>query len=98
MVKEFVNQSFEQELGLSETASDYLRQEADRLKVKLQSAEQAVENFREEHNAVSLEDKQNIIVEKLKESEPEGDRSQERASEAGGRRGDHQAGQSEDSG
>jgi polysaccharide biosynthesis transport protein len=67
MVKEFVNQSFEQELGLSATASDYLRQEADHLKAKLQSAEQAVEKFREDHNAVSLEDKQNIIVEKLKD-------------------------------
>ena len=67
MVKEFVDQSFEQNLGLSETASDYLRQEADRLKEKLQNAEQAVQKFREDHNAVSLEDKQNIIVEKLKE-------------------------------
>jgi succinoglycan biosynthesis transport protein ExoP len=67
MVKEFVNQSFEKTLGLAETASDYLRQESDRLKAKLQNAEQAVQNFREEHNAVSLEDKQNIIVEKLKD-------------------------------
>ena len=67
MVKEFVNQSYEQDLGLSETSSDYLRQEADRLKEKLQNAEQAVQKFREDHNAVSLEDKQNIIVEKLKE-------------------------------
>ncbi len=67
MVKEFVDQSFEQNLGLSETASDYLRQEADRLKAKLQNAEQAVQKFREDNNAVSLEDKQNIIVEKLKE-------------------------------
>ena len=67
MVKEFVDQSFEQNLGLSESASDYLRREADRLKEKLQNAEQAVQKFREDHNAVSLEDKQNIIVEKLKE-------------------------------
>ena len=67
MVKEFVNQSFEQNLGLSATAGDYLRQESDRLKAKLQDAEQAVQKFREDHNAVSLEDKQNIIVEKLKE-------------------------------
>jgi succinoglycan biosynthesis transport protein ExoP len=67
MVKEFVDQSFEQKLGLSETATDYLRQEADRLKAKLQNAEQAVQKFREDNNAVSLEDKQNIIVEKLKE-------------------------------
>jgi polysaccharide biosynthesis transport protein len=67
IVKEFVNRSFEQELGLSDTARDYLRREADRLKTRLQDAEQAVENFRETNNAVSLEDKQNIIVEKLKD-------------------------------
>jgi polysaccharide biosynthesis transport protein len=67
MIKEFVNQSFEQELGLPVTGSDYLRQEADHLKAKLQNAEQAVEKYREDHNAVSLEDKQNIIVEKLKD-------------------------------
>ncbi len=48
MVKEFVDQSFEQKLGLSATASDYLRQEADRLKAKLQNAEQAVQKFRED--------------------------------------------------
>src|ERR1700730_4877687 len=67
MVKEFVNQSFAQQIGLSATATDYLRQEANRLKAKLQEAEQAVQSFRESHNAVSLEDKQNIIVEKLKD-------------------------------
>ena len=67
MVKEFVNQSFEKNLGLTQAAADYLRQEADRLKAKLQNAEEAVEKYREDHNAVSLEDKQNITVEKLKE-------------------------------
>jgi polysaccharide biosynthesis transport protein len=67
MVKEFVDRSFEQELGLTENATNYLRQEADRLKAKLQSAEQAVENFREDHNSVSLEDRQNIVIEKLKD-------------------------------
>jgi polysaccharide biosynthesis transport protein len=67
MVKEFIDQSFDQNVGLSETTTDYLREEANRLEVKLQSAEQAVQKFREDHNAVSLEDKQNIIVEKLKE-------------------------------
>jgi polysaccharide biosynthesis transport protein len=67
LVKEFVDQSFDQNLGLSKNASDYLRQEAESLKAKLQNAEVAVEKYREDHNAVSLEDKQNIIVEKLKE-------------------------------
>ena len=67
MIKEFVSQSFEQELGLSDTARDFLQKEADGLKVKLQNAEQAVQKYREDHDAVSLEDKQNITVEKLKE-------------------------------
>jgi capsular exopolysaccharide synthesis family protein len=67
MIKEFVNQSFEQEVGLSVTARDALQQEADHLKAKLQNAEQAVQKYREDHDAVSLEDKQNITVEKLKE-------------------------------
>jgi capsular exopolysaccharide synthesis family protein len=67
MIKEFVGQSFEQRLGVTEASNDYLREEAGRLKAKLESAERAVQKYREDHNAVSLEDKQNIIVEKLKE-------------------------------
>jgi polysaccharide biosynthesis transport protein len=67
MVKEFVDQSFERRLGVSQMADSYLQQESDHLKAKLQNAEQAVEKFREDHDAVSLEDKQNIIVEKLKD-------------------------------
>jgi polysaccharide biosynthesis transport protein len=67
MVKEFIDQSFEQDIGLSDNERDYLRKEADKLKEKLQGAEQEVQQFREAHNAVSLEDKQNIIVDKLKD-------------------------------
>jgi polysaccharide biosynthesis transport protein len=66
MIKEFVDLIFEQKLSVSRSAADFLREESDRLKVKLQSAEQAVQKYREDHNSVSLEDKQNIIVEKLK--------------------------------
>jgi polysaccharide biosynthesis transport protein len=67
MVKEFIDESFERKLGVSQMADHYLQQEADRLKAKLTNAEQAVEKYREDHDAVSLEDKQNIIVEKLKD-------------------------------
>jgi len=67
LISEFVEQNFQQKLNVSESANDFLRQESDRLKAKLQSAEQAVQKYREDHDAVSLEDKQNIIVEKLKE-------------------------------
>ena len=48
-------------------ANNRLRREADRLKAKLQEAEQAVQKYREDHGSVSLEDNQNIVVDKLKE-------------------------------
>jgi capsular exopolysaccharide synthesis family protein len=68
LVREFVDQSFDEKLNTSKTANDFLLQEAERLKAKLRNSEEAVEHYREEHpNAVSLEDRQNIIVEKLKE-------------------------------
>jgi capsular exopolysaccharide synthesis family protein len=67
MVKEFVDQQFEQLSGVAKTANDFLLKEADRLKDKLHNSELALQQYREEHNAVSLEDKQNIVVEKLKE-------------------------------
>jgi capsular exopolysaccharide synthesis family protein len=67
MIREFANENFEQKLNVSKTANDFLRDESARLKVKLQNAEEAVQKYREENNAVSLEDKQNIIVEKLRE-------------------------------
>jgi capsular exopolysaccharide synthesis family protein len=62
IVKGFIEQSFQK----SDTSGP-LRQEADRLKAKLQDAEQAVQKYREDHGAVSLEEKQNIIVDELKE-------------------------------
>jgi polysaccharide biosynthesis transport protein len=67
MVTEFVDQNFDQKFSVSKAANDFLIQEADRLKEKLHKSEQALQQYREDHHAVSLEDKQNIIVEKLKE-------------------------------
>lgn len=67
MVKEFLDQSFEQKYSVAKAANDFLLQEADRLKEKLHKSEQAVQAYRERYHAVSLEEKQNIIVEKLKE-------------------------------
>ena len=48
-------------------ANEFLFQEADRLKAKLEQSEQKLQKYREENQAVSLEDRQNIIVDKLKE-------------------------------
>jgi succinoglycan biosynthesis transport protein ExoP len=67
MLKEFVDQNFDQKFTVSKVANDHLIQEAERLKEKLHKSEQVLQQYREDHHAVSLEDKQNIIVEKLKE-------------------------------
>jgi len=67
MVKEYENLNFEEKASETKTGNDALIQEADRLKDKLHKSEQALQQYREDHHAVSLEDKQNIVVEKLKE-------------------------------
>jgi polysaccharide biosynthesis transport protein len=67
MVKEFVALQFEQQSNVAKTANDFLLKQADGLKDKLHNSELALQTYREDHNAVSLEDKQNIVVEKLRE-------------------------------
>jgi polysaccharide biosynthesis transport protein len=67
MVTEFVDQTFDQKFSVSKAASAFLTHEADRLREKLHNSDQALQQYREEHHAVSLEEKQNIVVEKLKE-------------------------------
>jgi polysaccharide biosynthesis transport protein len=64
---EFLKQSYEQNAKLSLAANEFLFQEADRLKTRLEESEQKLQRYREENKAVSLEDRQNIIVDKLKE-------------------------------
>ncbi len=67
VVKEFVRQVLEQRMNLARSANDFLRDEANKLKAKLEESEGELQRYREEHNAVSLEDTQNITVEKLKD-------------------------------
>jgi polysaccharide biosynthesis transport protein len=67
MIKEYEHLNFEGQSGDSKIATDSLILEANRLKEKLHKSEQEVQQYREDHHAVSLEDKQNIIVEQLKE-------------------------------
>ena len=66
-IEEFVRQGYDQRVGVSQEANGFLVQEAERLKVKLEKSEREIQAYRERNNAVSLEDKQNIIVETLKD-------------------------------
>jgi polysaccharide biosynthesis transport protein len=67
LVREFMLQTLEQRMSLARTANEFLRDEANKLKGKLEDSEERLQRYKEEHNAVSLEETQNITVEKLKE-------------------------------
>jgi polysaccharide biosynthesis transport protein len=67
LVQEFVAWNFEAQRDAAETARRFLLDEATRLRAKLEQSEQALQNYKEQKEAVSLDDKQNITVEKLKE-------------------------------
>lgn len=66
LIDEYTSQNAEWRVNPSKEASKILLDEADRLKRKLESAEQALQEYREKNHAVSLDDKQNIVVERLK--------------------------------
>lgn len=67
LVQEFMVQSFEFRASTSTSANEFLMKEAERLKGAVRESELALQRYKEEHQAVSLEDKQNIVVEKLKD-------------------------------
>jgi len=67
LVQEFVKWNFEAQRDAAEVARRFLLDEGTRLRAKLERSEQALQSYKEQNEAVSLEDKQNITVEKLKE-------------------------------
>ena len=67
VVKEFMREVLEQRMALGRVANEFLRDEANKLKQKVEESEQKLQRYKEEQNAVSLENDQNITVEKLKE-------------------------------
>jgi capsular exopolysaccharide synthesis family protein len=67
VVSEYMHQTAEARTGSAQNASEFLLDEAKRLKAKLEKSEQALQNYKEQTQAVSLEDRQNITVEKLKD-------------------------------
>jgi polysaccharide biosynthesis transport protein len=66
-VKEFLREIFEQRRARSRIANEFLQDEAKELQAKLEQAERKLQAYKEENKAVSLEERQNIIVEKLRE-------------------------------
>ena len=62
-----MRQTIEQRMAAAQVASDFLRDEAEKLKTKLEASEEKLQKYKEEQNAVSLQEDQNITVARLKE-------------------------------
>ncbi len=67
IVKEFLRENISQRVSVSQVATDFLAEEAEKLKRKLEESESKLQIYKEEKQAVSLEDRQNIIVSRLGE-------------------------------
>jgi len=67
VIKEFLRQNFDQRFELSKVANEFLQEEATKLKKKLEESEQKLQSYKEKEKAVSLEQTQNITIERLKE-------------------------------
>ena len=67
LMKEYMKQNLEQYSTASQGASEFLQEEAQRLKKKLEQSEQALQAYREKTKTISLEQRQDIVNPKLKE-------------------------------
>ncbi len=67
VVREYVKYNFEQQSASSQVANEFLMEEGNRLKQKLQESEQKLQAYKESTKSVSLEEKQDIVTSRLKE-------------------------------
>ncbi len=67
VAQEFILQNLEQRFSTTQAANDLLYQEAAKLKAKLEASERRLQEYKEQRQTVSLEERQNIVVEKLKD-------------------------------
>jgi polysaccharide biosynthesis transport protein len=67
VASEFVSQSKDLRDEQVLVASAFLRNETQKLKAKVENSEQALQAYREKTQSVSLEEQQNIVVERLKD-------------------------------
>ncbi len=66
-IMEYKAQNLDQREEVTGSANDFLVKECERLRAKLEKSEHALQEYREKYGAVSLEDRQNIVSEKLKD-------------------------------
>jgi succinoglycan biosynthesis transport protein ExoP len=66
-VQEFLHETYEQRRSAARVAHQFLREESRQLKAQLEEAERKLQAYKESNKTVSLEERQDIIVEQLRE-------------------------------
>ena len=61
----FMKDIYRQRSSMARSAADFLTEEAGKLRAKLLESEHRLQRYKEEHDSVSLQQNQNIIVDKL---------------------------------
>lgn len=67
VAQQFVRQNLDRKMSASVAAAHWLRQQADEYKLKVEKSEVALQQYRQQARAVSLEERQDVVVAKLKE-------------------------------
>jgi capsular exopolysaccharide synthesis family protein len=67
LINDYQEQNLNQRTSIATSANDFLLLQVDKLKANLEKSESQLETYREQNNAVSLEEKQNIVVDTLKD-------------------------------
>jgi len=66
VAEEFIRQNLARRMSTSMEAINWLGRQAEEIRPKLEKSEAALRDYREKSQAVSLEERQNIVVDKLK--------------------------------
>jgi capsular exopolysaccharide synthesis family protein len=65
LVDEYVDQNLQMKVQSSQNMLDWLNKELQKQQEKVQGSEQALSDYRDKKNALSLDDKQNIVTQRL---------------------------------
>jgi capsular exopolysaccharide synthesis family protein len=64
LAKQYIEQSIQYRFGASVEASDYLKEQLEEQRKKVEDADRKLQEYKVRHNALAGDDKQNIIVQK----------------------------------
>ncbi len=65
LVASYIQQNLQYKFTASKDATDWLGQQLEEQRTKVEQTEQALQNYREQNDSLGLDDRQNIVVQKL---------------------------------